>query len=389
MMSGTIGIAAGPLGLPAAARRGHPVAFKRTVIDPEFRSEGVAVADVNRDGRLDIVAGNLWYEAPAWTPHTIAPVQKFDPAKGYSNSFLNFMLDIDGDGWLDQIVFGFPGREAFWRQNPRGKPEDWKQYPIAPHAASESPAMANLVAGKPPVLVFPTDPHTMAWFEPARDFSQEFVRHIIGETPTAVPIPGHGLGIGDINGDGRPEVITTKGYWEVTGDSLAASWKFVPANLGPDCAQMLVYDVNGDGVPDVLSSSAHQTGLWWFEQRRGPNGPEFIQHTLDETFSQSHALVLADLNGDGVMDLVTGKRFWAHGPNGDVRPGDPCVLCWFELRRSRGNVEWIKHEIDNDSGVGTQFAVADVNGDGLLDIVVSNKKGVFLFEQQKPAGHKW
>jgi hypothetical protein len=169
---------------------------------------------------------------------------------------------------------------------------------------------------------------------------------------------------------------------------MVAKWKFVPADLGEDCAQMIVYDVNGDGIPDVLTSSAHRLGVWWFEQKRGPNGPEFIRHTIDESFSQSHSLVLADLNSDGVMDLVTGKRFWAHGPTGDVRPGDPCVLCWYELSRKRGEVEWVKHEIDNDSGVGTQFAVGDLKGDGILDIVVSNKKGVYLFEQQRQSKSK-
>jgi hypothetical protein len=145
---------------------------------------------------------------------------------------------------------------------------------------------------------------------------------------------------------------------------------------------MIAYDVNGDGLPDVLSSSAHAIGVWWYEQRKGPNGPEFVQHVIDDSFSQAHALVLADINGDGLMDIVTGKRFWAHGPKGDVRPGDPCVLYWFELRRSGGEVQWIRHQIDSDSGVGTQFEVVDLNRDRLPDIVVANKKGVFLFQQQ-------
>jgi hypothetical protein len=149
---------------------------------------------------------------------------------------------------------------------------------------------------------------------------------------------------------------------------------------------MITYDVNGDGLPDVIASSAHAAGVWWFEQRKGANGPEFVKHSIDDSFTQAHAIVLADINGDGLMDIATGKRFWAHGPNGDLRPGDPCVLYWFELRRNGHEVQWVRHEIDNDSGVGTQFEVADLNRDGLPDIVVANKKGVFLFQQVQGAG---
>jgi VCBS repeat protein/FG-GAP repeat protein len=359
------------------------VVFKKTIIDHEFRSEGVAVADVNRDGKLDILAGNLWYEAPNWVPHEIAPVQKFDAARGYSNSFLNYTSDINGDGWPDQIVFGFPGKEAFWRENPKGKPGHWKEYLISRTANSESPAFADLLANRSAVLVFPYSARSMAWYEPSNDLSQEFIHHLIGNPPDEGSIPRHGMGVGDVNGDGRADVLTDKGFWEAPKDPRSGPWKFVPANLGPDCAQMYTYDVNADGLPDVLSSSAHGIGIWWYEQRKGRDGVEFIQHLIDDSFSQSHALVMADINGDGIPDLVTGKRFWAHGPNVDVRPGDPAVLCWFELRRSGGAVKWIRHEIDSDSGVGTQFVVADMNGDGRADIVISNKKGVFLFEQRR------
>lgn len=363
------------------------VAFKKIVVDPVFRSEGVAVADVNRDGKLDILAGDLWYEAPKWTPHEIAPVQTFDPATGYSNSFLNYAADINKDGWPDQIVFTFPGKKAFWRENPKGSPDHWKEHPIWPTASSESPAFADLFGRGSPVLVFPYDAQHMAWYEPDKDLSKEFVRHVIGSPDAATAkIPPHGLGVGDVNGDVRPDILITRGYWQAPEDRLSGSWKFVPANFGPDCAQMYTYDVNGDGLMDVLSSSAHNIGIWWYEQRKGPNGPEFVQHVIDDSFSQSHSLVMTDINGDGLMDLVTGKRFWAHGPKGDVRPGDPCVLYWFELRRGGGRVEWIRHEIDNDSGVGTQFVVADLNGDKMLDIVTSNKKGVFIFEQQRKPG---
>jgi hypothetical protein len=360
------------------------IAFKKTVVDGAFRSEGVAVADVNRDGKLDIIAGNLWYEAPNWVPHEIRPVQRFDPATGYSNSFINFALDVNGDGWPDQILIGMPGQKAVWAENPRGKPGPWAEHTIWRSACNESPAFADLLGNHRPVLVFPFDESQMAWYEPGSDPSQEFDCHVVSE-PKA---PGtqrfsHGLGVGDLNGDRRPDILVTGGYWEALPDPRSGPCKFVPAKFGPDCAQMHAYDVNGDGLTDVITSSAHNIGIWWYEQAKGPSGPEFRQHVIDDSFSQSHALVLADINGDGLMDLVTGKRFWAHGPSGDVRPNDPAVLYWFELKRRDGAVEWVRHEIDTDSGVGTQFVVLDVNGDGLLDIVTSNKKGVFYFEQQR------
>lgn len=377
----TLLLAGAALLTPSPART--EVAFKKTVVDRQFRSEGVAVADVNRDGRPDILAGNLWYEAPDWTPHEIAPVQTYDAASGYSNSFLNFAADLNGDGWPDQIVIGIAGEKAVWRENPQGQEGHWKERTIWRNACNESPAFADLLGSGKPVLVFAYDEQYMAWFESDGDPTKEFVCHVLSEAKA----PGtqrfsHGLGVGDLNSDGRADVVCTEGYWEAPEDRRSGPWKFVPAKLGQPCAQMIVYDVNADGLPDVVSSSAHAIGVWWHEQRRGANGPEFVQHTIDDSFSQSHALVMADINRDGVMDFVTGKRFWAHGPNGDVRPNDPAVLYWFELRRRSGQVEWVRHEIDGDSGVGTQFVVADVNGDGKPDVVTSNKKGVFYFEQQ-------
>jgi hypothetical protein len=391
MLAAVVGVAA-CVGLPglrggAEPARAAEVRFTKTVLDREFRSEGVAVADVNRDGHLDVLAGNLWYEAPSWKPHEIAPVEHFDREKAWSNSFLDFAADVNHDGWPDEIVIGFPGKEAFWRENPRGGTGHWASHPIWRSACNESPTFGPLWRGGPPMLVFAYDDSYMAWFEPAPTPTDAFVCHTISEANAAgTGHFSHGLGIGDVNGDGRPDIITTKGYWVGPEDPRKSSgpWQFVPAAFGPDCAQMFAYDVNGDGLPDVLTSSAHNKGVWWFEQRRGANGAtEFVQHTIADNFSESHALAFADINGDGLPDLVTGKRFWAHGPTGDVDANAPAVLVWFELQRKNGQVTWVPHQIDDSSGVGEQVLVTDVNNDKRPDIVVANKNGVFVFQQTR------
>ena len=141
-------------------------------------------------------------------------------------------------------------------------------------------------------------------------------------------------------------------------------------------AQLCVFDFDGDGGQDVLGSSAHAYGIGWTEQT--PEG--WKTHMIDETDSQTHAIHLADMNGDGLMDFVTGKRYWAHNGH-DIGEFEPAVLCWYEMTKANRQIAWIKHVIDGDSGVGLHLRIRDVNGDGRLDIVTSNKKGVFCFEQ--------
>jgi hypothetical protein len=372
--------------------------WKKTVLDTTFRAEGVAVADVNHDGKLDVLHREAWYEAPSWKRHDILePGDYGDGAAGYSHCFACWADDLNKDGWPDLIVIDYPGIPCYWLENPQNKPGHWKQHIIWHSACNETPTYVDLLGTGRRVLLMGWQPKgqerqgQMAYFTPGKDPTQLWEMHPISEpSKPGKEIPGtfkysHGLGAGDVNGDGKLDVLCTGGWWEQPDRPGDRPWTFHPADLGPDCADMFAGDLDGDGLPDVISSSAHRYGIWWHQQKKdsGPN-PKFIRRDLfPKLFSQSHALHLVDLNGDGLKDLVTGKRWWAHGPKGDIDPNDPPVLYWFEAKKSAGLISFTPHKIDDASGIGTQFVVQDVNGDKLPDIVVSNKRGTFLFEQAR------
>ena len=177
---------------------------------------------------------------------------------------------------------------------------------------------------------------------------------------------------------------TWSNWWEGPADYRQGPWAFHPAKLTETCAHILVYDVDGDGDNDLISSSAHKYGIWWTEQIREQDGSvRWERHEIDKSFSETHSLSLDDINGDKLTDVVTVKRYWTHGPGGDADPAKRAVMYWFELSRKDGKPVCTPHQFDDDSGVGTQFEVADVNGDGLLDVVTGNKKGANYFEQQR------
>lgn len=353
------------------------ITFKRTQLDNKFRSEGVAVGDFNGDGKLDVSSGSVYYAAPDWKMVPVLEEPKeYDP-HNYSNSFCNFADDINGDGRTDLIVVDFPGQQTWWFEQPEKPGPAWKRHEGTPVTNNESPSFVDIDGDGRRDLLLAFDPGKYIGYAKT---SGTGPWPLVRASQTGAPGTdkfSHGIGAGDINGDGRTDIMVMDGWWEAPADRAAASWVFHPVKFGEPCAQMYVYDFDGDGDGDVLSSSAHGVGIWWHEQT-----PEaWKTHEISNIVTQTHSLCLADINGDKLPDFVTGKRWWAHGPKGDVRPDDPAVVLWFELSRKDGKPVWTAHEIDHDSGVGTQFEVADVNGDGLLDVVTSNKKGAHYFEQ--------
>ena len=369
--------------------------FEKKVVSELFFGEGAAYGDFNHDGKMDIVSGPFWYEGPDFTvKHQFfedKDAKPFDKEK-YSLNFFAFTFDINGDGWDDIIIYGFPGKDASWYENPKGKDGPWVRHIICESLDNESPTFQDITGdGKPEVIgssggflgYFEAD-----WKDPAKPWTFHKISPKGGWQRFT-----HGLGVGDVNGDGKMDILEANGWWEQPTDlSKDEVWKLHPAKFGAGGSQMHVYDVNGDGVNDVVCSlKAHEYGLAWFEGKKDDKGEiTFTQHLImgskpEENkyglkFSQMHAVELVDMDGDGVKDIVTGKRHWAHGSHGDPEPQAPAVLYWFKtVRNADKTVDFIPYKIDDDSGVGTEVMVGDLNGDKLPDILVGNKRGTFVF----------
>jgi FG-GAP-like repeat len=375
------------------------VRWQRINLDKTFRSEGVAAFDVNHDGKIDVVAGDVWYEAPDWKMHEIRNIGKYDGSKGYSNSFVNFGYDVNGDGWVDLILIGFPGAPCFWYENPKNEPGHWKEHLIWHSACNESPCFLDVTGDGKPSLVMGSQPENQVGYLPIPPHDQvdnKWTFYALGHKgdPKKQGMDNganrfyHGIGVGDFNRDGRGDVIIRDGWWEAPQDRTQVPWTFHPFEMvqtdktvGTECANIWVDDLDGDGDSDLISSSAHSYGVWWWENL---DGKHLKQHVIDRSFSQTHALWYIDMNGDGQKDLVTGKRYFAHQGH-DPGGHEPVVMVWYEVKKGHGAPpQFIKHEIveGRDTGIGTQFQVLDINGDGRPDIVLSNKKGVNILIQR-------
>lgn len=349
------------------------------------RNEGCAIADVNRDGKLDVIAGMHWYAAPDFVPRPLRDIPETADGE-YLCSNGDQVWDVDGDGWVDVISIGFFEPELCWYKNPgevglkRGK--TWKRSLLAKTPGSnEALDMRDLDGdGVPEIVVNCWDQKAplVAWkLTKGSDGQPTVQRHVIGAEGG-----GHGYAFGDVNGDGREDVLSEIGWYErPAGDVWAKPWKFHPETALPHpCCPFIVADLNGDGRNDLIWGKGHDYGIYWREQGR-PNADgatTWKEHLIDKSWSQPHAMAWVDIDGDGQPELITGKRARAHG---DGDPGGKEPECLYYYKWDKSALSFTRHTISPPGGgvgCGMQIRVADLNGDGRPDIVVAGKTGTWI-----------
>lgn len=380
------------------------VTWETRRLTDEFHAEGAAAADFNGDGKPDVVYGPYWFEGPDFTSrHVIYEPQAFDP-RGYSRNFLTYTPDLNADGRPDVLVLGFPGEVSYWFENPGDAGGLWKRHDVFQVTDNESPAWIDVTGDGRPELLCSTD-GAFGYASPGEDPTAPWPFTAISPKGPAGGKFTHGLGAGDVNGDGRIDILEKNGWWEQPADVRTQPvWTHHPFPFSEaGGAQMFAFDIDGDGDNDVLTSlSAHSYGLAWFENTKDPDGKiTFVKHEImpedpnapsdGPVFSQLHAIDVADVNGDGIPDFITGKRFWAHAPAPDGSGGDPgvnepAVLYWYEVKPGgkSGSASFIPHLIHNDSGVGTQIRLVELDGRPPIDALTGNKKGCFVHLARSP-----
>jgi hypothetical protein len=386
------------MALPAL---GEEPRWKKHDINARSVLEAAGVFDIDNDGKLDILSGDTWYNAPDWKPYHVRDLPPV--GRTYRNCFATLPVDVNGDGNMDFVSVSYFGKDVGWVENPGKKGSPWTYHEFDKPGPSEA-AVAVDVNGDGRLDILPNTVNVVVWYEMTGIRSSTpgpatalWKKHDFGTAAA-----GHGVGTGDVNGDGKSDLLTPKGWFENPGDTQAKTWAWHPDwNLGSTGIQILARDVDGDGLSDLVYGSGHAFGLFWNKQGRGEKGERtWTKATIDPKLSSVHTLLWADLDGDGkANELITGKRVYAH----EVEPGEveAPVIAYFTY--DQAGKKWDRHVIyegeaaknapkegalrdaqkdfpPGTAGTGLQMTAIDIDGDGDIDLVCPGKSGLYLFE---------
>ncbi len=373
--------------------------YERVQLMDRYYSEGIHAADINGDGHMDVIHGPFWFAGPDFKKENIIYQTPPQNREAYANNFFSWPYDFNKDGRVDVLTAGFPGTPAYVYENPgpEGLDKPWPKHQVYDWVSNESPHFVNLVGDDPPELVCTRDGQFVyVEVNPANGL-EPWNFYPLSEkiAPTKF---GHGLGVGDINKDGRLDILMKDGWLEQPEDLTQGFWDLHKVRFAPSGgAEMYAYDVDGDGDNDVITSlAAHEYGLAWHEQT--PEG--FKEHLImgdrpglnkyGVHFSELHSVQLADMDGDGLKDIVTGKTYWSHHKKSQGWD-DGAVVYWFKLVRGKDGVDWVPMKADGEAGIGRQIIIKDVNGDKLPDILTGGMKGahVLLHRVKKVSEAEW
>ena len=341
-------------------------------------AEGITTLDMNGDGRPDLLSGAYWYENPGpkggeWTRHQYREA-------GVRGEFVSdcgeWTIDVNHDGQPDVVTAGWMTNGVFWWENPGKLGAEWKRHKITDSYDTEGGWIADINGDGQADLIFAHYDHSgILWI----DFSgrEPKVHHVGGHEED-----GHGTGVADVDGDGKADILTPTGWfqqvdadkdqWEWHGD-----WK-----LGDAGFPIIGYDVFNNGKMDILYGQGHSYGIYWLEQQGEGANRKWVKRTVDESFSQVHALKMVDVDGDGEMELLAGKRYRGHN-GGDPGSYDPLVIYYYKIDRKTGAFTRYPVSVNGTAGAGTQFVTGDLDGDGDIDIAVAGKSGVHFLENKK------
>lgn len=342
--------------------------------------EAAGIFDVNKDKVPDIVSGAYWFEGPDFTTaHHIAEIKRVDD---YYDDFSNYPLDVNGDGWLDIVTGGWWGKTLQWRENPGEVGGDWTTHNVLEVGNIERNCFYDLDGDGHVEVISTTRPVNIFQLERnARGKGQGTFKHY----QLTEEAGGHGFGAGDVNGDGYVDLLFDGGWYEAPEDTFdMAAWKWHPAfRFVQGSVPILTHDVNGDGKMDLIVGQGHGFGLNWYEQTGDPTVFEgWTKHEIETDKSQFHEMQLEDIDNDGEVELVTGKRYRAHNGN-DPGADEPLGLYYYEINGGdfvRNVIDYGPH--DRASGTGLYMWIADVDGNGWKDIVAPGKEGLYLFRNQ-------